>query len=120
MKKLIFTLLAIVSLNFVSAQTPAQKTAASDFIKSRSESFNTNITPVFVSNIDSVERAVEKADLSYRRVDHIFLGEIKESNSAGGSMKSFTDDKSKPFIYYTIKQKGGQTVVVVISGHNGW
>lgn len=120
MKKLFLALLAIVSLNFASAQTPAQKQTAIDFIKSRSESFNTNITPVFVSNIDSVERAVEKANLSYRRVDHIFLGEIKESNSAGGGMKSYTDDKSKPFIYYTIKQNGSQTVVIVISGHNGW
>lgn len=120
MKKLFFTLLVIASVSFASAQTSEEKKAASDFIKSRTEAFNKNTTPVFVKDLDSIERVVNRANLSYRKVSHVFFGEISDSNSAGGGLNSYTDDNSKPFIYYTIQKYGNQTVILAITGHNGW
>lgn len=120
MKNLILTLIAIVTVTFANAQTATEKKIASDFILTRTESFNKGIAPVYVSNIDSLEKTIDKKNVNYRVATFVFFGQVNDANCAGGSMNSYSKGRSQSFIYYTIKNEGDRTVISVISGHDGW
>jgi hypothetical protein len=120
MKKLIIITIAIFSTLIATAQTAEDKQKAIDLIKARTESFNQSATPIYVKNILDVEKQIDKQNLNYRFYSFVVFGEIEDKNVHGGSMNSYSNSISKPFIYYSIEKENGRTVIWVISGHNGW
>ena len=123
MKKLIIFTIAILSLSFANAQTPAEKRVAADFITSRADAYVKNVTPVFVSNeneLTKIENSLDTQKVSYRKYSFIFIGEVNDANCVGGAMNSYTQDVKKQVLYYTIIKENGRTVIWVISGHNGF
>jgi hypothetical protein len=123
MKKLIIFAIATLTLGFANAQTPAEKQVAANFITSRADAYVKNVTPVFVKDfaaLNRVEKELDAGKISYRKYSFVFFGEINDANCVGGGMNSYTQDRRKPVLYYTMIKENGNTVIWVISGHNGF
>ena len=123
MKKLIILAIATLGLSVANAQTPAEKQAAADFIISRADAYVKNVTPVFVKDfaaLNRVEKDLDAGKVSYCKYSFVFFGEINDANCVGGGMNSYTQDRKKPVLYYTMIKENGRTVIWVISGHNGF
>lgn len=126
MKNVILSIVAILTINFATAQTAnqAQIEAAGKIVMSRIDNFDAAQTATYVNTgmtgLNQIEETLDKQKLNYRKYSFVFYGEIKEDNIVGGAMNSYTQSKSKPFVYYTIVRENGNLVVWVLAGHNGF
>jgi uncharacterized protein YxeA len=123
MKKLIIFAIAILTVSIATAQTQIEKQAAASFVTDRANVYVKDVTPVFVKDLtalDRIEKDLDSGKYNYRRYSFIFLGEMTDANMVGGEMKSYTQDRTKPVLYYTIVNENGRKVIWVISGHNGF
>lgn len=121
MKKLIITAIAVFTVLIATAQTSADKQKAVELVKARAEAFNNGVDPIFVKNINDVEKKIDAQGLNYRIYSFVVFGEIADQNVHGGSMNSYSRNSSKPFLYYSIVDEGdGHRTIWVIAGHNGW
>ena len=123
MKNLIFAIVAILTVNFATAQTATEIDAAKEVVMSRLDQYNAHQKAVYVNGmegINKVEATVAKQKLNYQKYSFVFNGEINDDNVIGGALNSYTQSTAKPFVYYAIVKQDGVTTVWVVAGHNGF
>jgi hypothetical protein len=121
MKKLILFAIAVLTISLATAQTQTDKATAAAFVTSRANAYVRDLAPVFVKDLtelDQLESRLDSGKYNYQKYSFVFFGEISAANLVGGVLNSYTQDRKKPVLYYTLVKEGGQTIIWVLSGHN--
>jgi hypothetical protein len=122
MKTLILSIAIVFSTLSSFAQTaitPFEKTKIEEFILDRSFEMNKSQTPVLVEDVTVLIKKIKSTGVNVSYHSFVFFGNQVDSNFlTGGDASSTGGGKVKPFIYYSIKQVNGETVLEVVSGNS--
>lgn len=101
------------------AQTTSLKKEIEIFLTNK-EGFNQGVKPIFVTNLDSIEKVVNKKGFNFMSYSYSFRGEVRPENEIKhgiGGVQSVTNFNPQKFIYYNFYIMNDIIVVQTVIGH---
>ncbi len=102
------------------AQTNSLKKEIETFL-TNNEGYNQGVKPIFVTNLDSIEKVVDKKGFNFMKCSYSFRGQVRPENEIkthGGGVQSVTNFNPQKFIYYNYYLMNEMIYVQLVMGHN--